>query len=272
MANNTYVSKYNTNVLLCVLKCITLVLLINTLMVIQYSMKTKDITPEQQIAAQKAWINSLSKELERLTGKTFELEEDLKKCIEEQPEVRTEFAAKLEEAVKLTRDALSERLYNTIHAAFLPVHSNYNKEKGSWDLAYGHPWWYFRDYLFQLDEFENHWQSRDFRLGVDMLNDICQATEDFKNDVKHFDKFELGYRLFYSEDRKIAVHQLICALSIIIKVHNDDKDISVDELELIEMMEVLKIIQACQSVWHQAGGSEREKTANEWAEAREKAK
>lgn len=200
-------------------------------------MKTETLTPEQ-IEAQAQTIENLTKTVERL-------ERELQKCLNP--------GSDLHSAVKpigLTREILSERLYNVINAAFIETRGAYNAHSKEHDLNYL-PWWYFRNDLFNEEVFSGHWSNPDFRTGVEMLNDICQATEDFRGDVNHFDRFEMAYRLFYSGDDaslRRGLQQLISALTTIIMV-GDSGRIDVDTKELLSMMSVLKVIESCQIIW-----------------------
>jgi hypothetical protein len=225
-------------------------------------MKTKE--EKNQIEAQKETIESLTRKVESL-------ETELQKCLDPdsgefkfQP-IKSNTAQEVD--IKLSKDGLSERLYNVIHAAFIPVRNYYSSHEKKWNKMLL-PWWYFRESLFDMDVFSDHWSIREFRFGVHMLNDICQATEDFSGDVEHFDKFEFAFRLFYCGSpegdiqKKIGASELVSALHLIIKNQEISEIEYVNDRELIGMMEVLKVIQACQLIWEQAGESEREKDAN----------
>lgn len=201
-------------------------------------METK--AEKSQVIAQKETIDRLTRTVERL-------ERELEKCLNPGGET------KAVKPIKIERRLISERLYNVIHAAFIETRCEYNNTTQKWDFLYL-PWWYFRSDLFNMDVFKNHWASPDFRTGVSMLNDICQATEGFKADVKHLDHFEMAYRLFYSNDDdslQRGLQQLISALTTIIEQWDDTRnDIGKDDA--ISMLSVLKVVEFCQALWKDA--------------------
>ena len=163
-------------------------------------------------------------------------------------------------ATELTRDSerlLEERLDITMTSVFLPTHSWGTTDRNKVVPNY-QAWWMFRQLLFDMDIFDDRWSHAEFRYGVDMLNDICQATEDRPAKLKQFDKFELGLRLFGGDDlhhnRKCqAVQSLISCLSVI-RQNMDHKEIkgciSLDEIH--KMLMALTIITQCQRIWTEA--------------------
>lgn len=198
---------------------------------------------DEQIKNQGETITSLERKVESL-------ERELQKVL-------TPYAGEsLPEPPALIRnERLADRIYIAITALFLPVKvwgdglkEHYNSYQ---------PWWAFRQLLFDCDLFDNHWSQPEFRLGLDMLNDMCQATDGNPTKLKHFDKYELASRLFgggpkleYSREKAKGVEVLISALLLIIE-NQDRKEIKgmVSMGELNDTMAALKGIQFFQRLW-----------------------
>jgi hypothetical protein len=234
-------------------------------------MKTHEqITAEQQIENQKAEIESLNR-------KVASLEKELQKCLDpDSGEINPSLLKhgergllqqidslqrKLDECPEtseLIRDkerVLESRIYTVITSTFLPIRK-FDKDYKLTNRFQA--WWYFRSFLFECPLFFKHWQRLEFRQGVDLLNDICQATEDRPTKLKQFDKFELASRLFgYYDDLgevKIrALQELIQALLLLIK-NEGSGDIGkyVSPEDLNDMLAALRIIAFCQRLWQDA--------------------
>lgn len=247
-------------------------------------MKTHEhITPEQQIANQKAEIESLERKVESL-------ERELQKYLdpdsgEINPSMRYHFksgeAALLEKIQTLERqlgdclepgndlvssNRLEQRIIGAINALFLPVRC-YSKRAKDFQSE-SQPWWYLREFLFESDLFSDHWTRPEFRLGVDMLNDICQASEatGVKGGLtkKHFERFEFAGRLFggsaeWNDKKSIAVRELIASLLLIIQNYKQVAKAYVSMDDLYDMLAALKILAFCQKLWTDAKPEPEEK-------------
>lgn len=225
-----------------------------------------------EIESQRRKIESLERELQRhldpdsgeirLTRRGQKHGESA--LLEQIATLQKELADCLDAApAELVRDGdrlLEERIYITITSAFLPTHSwrkgRDNEEQMTLNFQ---AWWMFRETLFTTDLFNDHWTAPDFREGLNILNDICQATDGGPTKLKHFDKYDFANRLFggggdeHHERKCRAVQSLISSL-VIIRQHSEDKDIknafSADEIN--DMLAALKIVSLCQKLWTDA--------------------
>lgn len=163
------------------------------------------------------------------------------------------------ESVGLTRtETLRDRIYSSIHALFLPARE-WHKERKQMEAKFI-PWWFLRQFFFDTALFDNHWTSRDFRNGLDMLNDIVHIVDGDKPavDLEHLEKYELGYRLFdYNPDEDQSKHRGMQALisALLLVRQNQDypgiKGIVSDDV-LNDMLVTLKAITFYQRLWMEA--------------------
>lgn len=212
-------------------------------------------TKDEQIQVQAQTIESLRKTVENL-------ETELQKYLKPESD-----SGNPPEALRLKKDGLLQQvIYNSLTAALLPVHGEWNERLKERMLAHC-SWWYFRAMLFQMNAFDGHWANKDFRNGVDMLNDLAQATETpYPKTLEGFDKFETGYRLFSNGSEKHqqlirGTKSLLAALQLIEANYLTDKDdpdyqLWYDEEGFHLCFMALKIILSCQELWATAEDSD----------------
>lgn len=194
-------------------------------------------------------VETLQKEVERLKG-------ELQKCLE--PEPVDPFRYRL-----VSSDELECRIELAILSLFVPTRT-LNKSTGAYQNNY-QAWWALREELFEREELQDRWTNPDFRDGASILNDICQATDDPKKAEKLMEKdgdpYEVARRLFggshtWAMRKARGVNSLIDTVQVIRKVveagpkEEEQFPLTVDELN--EMLAVLLIIQACQTLWDNA--------------------
>lgn len=234
----------------------------------------KHITPEQQIENQKAEIESLQR-------KNESLEKELQKHLDPDsgdlnPSIKYHYRSaesalvadlqrKLDDCLgadfNLTRDNdLEESIYAAMHGLFLP-----KRQWSEHDKVYKYyttPWWYLREFLFDVDLFDNHWTNADFRKGVSILNDLVLVLDsdidmsDRTSMLERMDRHEFGYRVFMSRDREAeqfmhrGTYALITAL-ILIRKNQDHPEIKglVSDGDLLDMLVTLKSVYSLQTMW-----------------------
>lgn len=209
-------------------------------------MEKKSITPADQIKDQQETID-------RLTKTVTKLENELEKCLSPGVDSKKNQAA----PPPLFKDGVMEkRLYTGITAALLPIclkNQTTDKRENN-----HHAWWYFRDFLVNVDLFDQHWSNKNFRYGIDLLNDLCQAGEDRPTALEGFDKYETGYRFFGygsegDEKKRIGIKALIEAMHIV-RANQDYEGIKgmIDMDDMNNMLIALMLIEAHQRIWSEA--------------------
>jgi uncharacterized protein (DUF342 family) len=205
---------------------------------------------ENQIENQKATIESLTKKVDAL-------EKELEKSLHPGSESDT---TRINNGL-VKNEVLSDVIYNTITAAFLPL--SVSKKGKSEYTAHYHPWWYLRALLLEHDLFSEEWTKKGFRGAVTMLNDIVESTSGYSVDREALEKLnehELANSFFgYVEDNdqeKIAsVNALIASLEKLIANADNAQhmqEISVDKADLYGMLSVLRIVSSCQKIYAEA--------------------
>lgn len=155
-------------------------------------------------------------------------------------------------------DRLEQRIRNIVETAFLPVKC-YNTQTKEYEKE-TQPWWYLRQFLFDSELLNDQWSSPEFRLGVDMLNDICQAVE--ATGVpggltrKHLSRFDFSSRMFggsaeWAEKKIIAVERLTTSLLLVIDNYKTVESY-VSKDDLYDMLAAFKILSFCQRLWTEA--------------------
>lgn len=207
------------------------------------------ITHEQQIANQKAEIESLNR-------KIVSLEKELQKLVDpDTGEIRPTFQAPGLSA----NDALERRIYHAMHGLFLPV-KVWDKHTQE-DFESGLPWWALRELLFKDDLFAGRWEDPDFRKGVSILNDIVLVVDGNPHKrraadlLERMEDHEFGYRL-YARDKDDAqemyrgVQSLITAVKVLRSnlSHPGVKN-QVSDRELSDILVILNAVAFFQRVW-----------------------
>lgn len=213
-------------------------------------MSTQTITHEQQIANQKAEIESLNRKIESL-------EKELQKALDpDSGEIRRSFP-KTDGLGLIANDALNTRIYHAMHGLFLPVkvwseHSQKSDERAL-------PWWSLRELLFENDLLASEWGNPDFRKGVSILNDIVLVIErgaekfDTAGLLTRMEDHEFGYRLYgLNEDRGQEMHRGIqCLIEAVGVLRNNLRTVKgqVSDRELSGMLVVLNAVAFFQRIW-----------------------
>lgn len=210
------------------------------------------ISKDQQIQSQAETIESLSARVENLSN-------ELERCLGETQ--NTELTL-----VKQRRDEpLRHRIYVAITSLFVPVQV-YDVRKNDDKLIY-QPWWYVRDYLFELDAFKDKWSRESFRNAILMLNDIVQGTEGKVSEIEDkMESCETGHRLFGHisdlDNKRLneAAKELTHAISTMIKIYptNQDMQATFSIEGLFDCLSVMRAVIFYQGMWNAAEPVEEE--------------
>lgn len=173
-------------------------------------------------------------------------------------------------------DDLQSRIYHSLHGLFLPTKkwSEYHKEYQMHTV----PWWYLREFLFDVDLFNDNWSSADFRKGASILNDIILVLDSSIREsgtadlLERMETHEFGNRLFgwqdaHAEEMHRGTQSLISAL-VLIRNNQEHPVIkgAVLDSDLVDMLVILKAVAFFQRLWMDA------KPQPQMKEAEQKAK